>query len=91
MAEATKYFSARVTNVSSSWVQLSLVDDVNRSFKSVVIINDDGTLELQVRLNEMTNDILYIPGGEGIALDKEVYRIFYCAESGSPYFRVMCD
>lgn len=39
----------------------------------------------------MTNDIVYVPGGEGVALDKPVYRIFYYAASGSPAFRVMAD
>lgn len=91
MAEATKYFSQRVSDASSSWQQLTLTDDINRAFKSIVIINDDDSLELQVRLNEMTNDIIYIPGGEGAAFDKDVYRIFYAAASGSPDFRIMCD
>jgi hypothetical protein len=91
MSEATKYYSAKVTDAASAWQEKVLVEDFNRAFKSIVVINDDDSLELQVRLNEMTNDIIYIPGGEGAALDKEVYRIFYAATSGSPDFRVMAD
>ena len=91
MAEATKYFSQRVTDASSSWQQVTLADDINRAFKSVVIINDDDSLELQIRLNESDNDIIYIPGGEGVALDKTGHRVFYMAASGSPDFRVMAD
>ena len=90
MAESN-YFSSKVTNADTTWRELILVDDPNRSFKSVVIINDDDSLELQIRLNDMGNDILYVPGGEGVALDKATFRVFYYAASGSPEFRVLAD
>lgn len=89
--DRVKYYSSRVTNCSANWQELSLADDYSRAFKSILIINDDGALELQIKLNEETNDILYIPASEGCSLDKEVYRIFYCAASGSPDFRVVAD
>lgn len=87
----SNYFSSRVTNADNSWRELSMASDFDRAFKSVVVINDNTTLELQIRLNDMGNDILYVPAGEGVALDKPVYRLFYYAASGSPEFRVMCD
>jgi hypothetical protein len=87
----SNYFSGRVTNANNAWQELSLAEDFDRAFKSIVVINDNDSLELQVRLNDMDNDILYIPGGEGVALDKPVYRLFYYAASGNPSFRVMAD
>jgi len=90
MAESN-YYSGKVTDATSAWKELSLASDFDRAFKSIVIINDDDSLELQIRLNDMTNDILYVPGGEGVALDKPVYRLFYYAASGSPEFRVIGD
>lgn len=87
----SNYFSGKVTDADNTWQELNLAEDVDRAFKSIVVINDNDSLELQVRLNDMSNDIIYIPGGEGVALDKAVYRIFYMAASGNPSFRVMAD
>ena len=85
------YFSGKITNADNTWQEINLADDFDRAFKSIVIINDNDSLELQLRLNDMGNDIIYIPGGEGVALDKPVYRVFYMAASGNPSFRVMAD
>jgi hypothetical protein len=85
------YFSSRVTDADNTWQELPLAESMDRAFKSIVIINDNDSLELQVRLNDMLNNIIYIPGGEGIALDKPAYRMFYLAASGNPSFRVMAD
>lgn len=90
MAE-TNYFSQKITAVDNSWRQLDLASDADRAFKSVVVINDSDSLELQIRLNDMGNDIIYVPYGEGVALDNPVWRIFYMASSGSPEFRVVAD
>ena len=90
MAEQN-YFSSRVTDADTSWQELTLAPDFKRGFKSIVIINDDDSLELQVKLNDTSADILYIPGGEGVALDKNVWRLYYYAASGSPNFRVLAD
>ncbi len=90
MAE-TDYFSAKITDASNEWRQLNLTDDIDRAFKSVVVINDSDTLELQIRLNDMSANIIYIPYGEGVSVVKEVYRIFYSAPSGNPVFRIIAD
>lgn len=87
----TDYFASRVTNATNTWQQVTLADEPKRGFKSVVVINDDETLELSIRLNDMDADIIPLPAGESIGLEKNVWRLFYYAASGSPAFRVVAD
>lgn len=89
--ERLNYFSSKISDCDNTWKECVLAEDVNHAFKSIMIVNDDSSNELQIMLNDTDNDILYIPANEGVALDKEVYRIFYCASAGNPAFRVVCD
>lgn len=90
MAE-TDYFARRVTNATNSWQELVLAAEPTRGFKSILIVNDDSSNELSIRLNDLEADIINIPAGESIGLTKNVWKIFYYAASGNPIFRVVAD
>lgn len=90
MAESG-YFAQRVTNATNSWQEVMLARDPARGFKSVIVINDDDTHELSIRLNDMDADVIPIPAGESMGLEKNVWRVFYYAAAGTPTFRIVAD
>jgi hypothetical protein len=82
------YFSKSYTT-GANWVEVVLPDP--HRFKSITIVNDDGTNQVNIKLNDLGNDEIAVKAGEVISLIIPVTSFFYQAEAGTPAIRVMCD
>lgn len=84
-------YIAKSYTAGSDSVEVALAPDIGDAYDSITISNDDDTDQVNIKLNDESNDAIPVKAGESITVYTKVFKLFYQAAAGTPAFRVVCD